>query len=144
MFGRLKTVKCFSTKNQGQKLYKHLIDYSNQNFQINFERLNIQPEHIHGLIDLPTNVMLSEYMQKLKGESSHWLNEIRIFTIKFSWQRGFGVYSVSASQLEIVKRYIENQTQHLRESTRNGKENTEYLMIKKSAQSGLNIHMVLY
>ncbi|MCG8698462.1 MAG: IS200/IS605 family transposase [Bacteroidales bacterium] len=101
----------------GIKLYDHLINYSKDTFSINFERLNIQKEHIHGLIDLPTNIMLSEFMQKLKGESSHWLNQSKMFRTKFSWQRGFGAYSVSASQLDIVKRYIENQGEHHKKST---------------------------
>ena len=35
----------------------------------------------------------------------------------FRWQRGYGAFSVSASQFEIVKRYIENQDEHHRKKT---------------------------
>ncbi|MBN2213233.1 MAG: IS200/IS605 family transposase [Bacteroidales bacterium] len=99
-------------KDYGIQLYNHLITYTREEIKVPFERLNIQPEHIHGLIDLPTNVLLSDLMRKLKGESSYWMNQNKILKNHFSWQRGFGAYSVSASQIGIVKRYIENQQNH--------------------------------
>ena len=106
-------------KEVGQKLYKHLIDYSISTFNIKFERLNIQIEHVHGLIDLPTDVRLSDYMQKLKGESSFWINQNKLTKNRFSWQRGYGAYSVCASKLEAVKRYIQNQSNHHKKRTFN-------------------------
>lgn len=74
--------------------------------------LNIQPEHLHLLIDLPSNQCLSDIVQSLKGSSSHWLNEQKLVQGKFSWQRGYGAFSVSASQLDVVKNYIRNQDEH--------------------------------
>lgn len=74
--------------------------------------IHVQPEHIHILIDLPANLCLSDFAQKIKGSSSHWLNEQKLVKGKFSWQRGYGAFSVSASQLEIVKKYIRNQDEH--------------------------------
>ena len=79
--------------------------------------LNIQPEHIHLLIDLPSNQCLSDFVQSLKGSSSHWLNEQKFVKGKFSWQRGYGAFSVSASQLDVVKDYIRNQDEHHRRKT---------------------------
>ncbi len=32
----------------------------------------------------------------------------------FTWQEGYGAFSVSASQLEVVKSYIQNQEEHHR------------------------------
>jgi hypothetical protein len=32
----------------------------------------------------------------------------------FSWQEGYGAFSVSASQVPVVKKYIENQEEHHR------------------------------
>ena len=99
-------------KDSGVLLYNHLIDYAREEIKVPFERLNIQPEHVHGLIDLPTNMMLSEIVQKLKGESSYWMNQCKILNDHFGWQRGFGAYSVSVSQINIIKKYIENQHIH--------------------------------
>jgi REP element-mobilizing transposase RayT len=100
----------------GKKLYQFLIDKSKEQ-SILIERLNIQPEHVHLLIDLPTNVALADYIKIVKGSSSHWLNQTVFVNAKFEWQRGFGSFSVSASQLEVVKRYIENQSEHHRRKT---------------------------
>jgi REP element-mobilizing transposase RayT len=74
--------------------------------------VNVQPEHIHLLVDLPSNLCLSDLVQKIKGASSHWINEQKLIHAKFSWQRGYGAFSVSASQLEVVKKYIQNQDAH--------------------------------
>lgn len=50
----------------------------------------------------------------IKGESSHWLNEQNFLKAKFNWQRGFGVFSVSESNVEDVCNYIKNQEEHHR------------------------------
>jgi putative transposase len=102
-------------KEQGEKLFDHLIKKGKE-LDISFERLNIQAEHVHALINLPTNQPLKEFMNKIKGGSSYWLNK-EVFKSQFKWQRGYGAYSVSASQLETVKRYIERQNEHHKQMT---------------------------
>lgn len=82
-----------------------------------FISLNIQPEHIHGLINLPSDKCLADFMKKIKGESSFWINQSNFIPKKFNWSRGYGGFSVSASQLEIVKRYIQNQDKHHRKKS---------------------------
>ena len=103
-------------KHAGQPLYEHLLKKAKE-LAIVFERLNIQPEHIHGVIDLPTHTCLADFMQKIKGESAHWINQQQLIPGHFSWQRGYGAYSVSASQIDTVKLYIQNQTEHHKRKT---------------------------
>jgi len=62
--------------------------------------------HIHLLFVLPASCTLAHAVQKLKGSSSRWLGD------GFSWQEGYGAFSVSPSQIEVVKKYIENQEVH--------------------------------
>jgi hypothetical protein len=45
-------------------------------------------------------------IQKIKANSSRFLGN------RFEWQEGYGVFTVSASQIETVKRYIANQAVH--------------------------------
>ncbi|MFP4548972.1 MAG: IS200/IS605 family transposase [Fidelibacterota bacterium] len=99
-----------------KKIHTHLIEKSKEQ-EIPFEILRIQPEHIHSLINLPSNRMLSEFVKSIKGETSSWINKQNIFNQKFSWQRGFGAFSVSASQFDVVKNYIKNQEDHHRSKT---------------------------
>ena len=105
----------------GQKLALHMINKA-RNEKVSFIGLNIQPEHVHGLINLPSDICLSDFMQKIKGESSFWLNQEvmqsqRLSNQKFSWQRGYVAYSVSASQIDIIKNYIINQDSHHKRTT---------------------------
>jgi putative transposase len=64
--------------------------------------------HIHLLFVLPAPRSLAHVVQKLKGSSSRWMGH------DFSWQEGYGAFSVSPSQVPIVKKYIQNQEQHHR------------------------------
>ena len=68
-------------------------------------------DHVHVLLRIPTNVPLSEAVQKLKSNSSRWLRENGRW---LGWQDGYGAFSVSASNLETVWRYILNQPKHHR------------------------------
>jgi putative transposase len=98
------------------KLFHHLINLAKE-LSIHCERLNVQPEHIHMLIILPADKTLADTAIRFKGESSRWINENNLLKGRFRWQRGYGGFSVSASQLEKVKRYIENQDEHHKRKT---------------------------
>ncbi|MBI5662522.1 MAG: transposase [Ignavibacterium album] len=45
----------------------------------------------------------------LRGSSSHYINQNRLIDTKFFWGRGYGAFSVSASQVDNVINYIKNQ-----------------------------------
>jgi len=114
----------WATKNRERVLFKdtaielfNFITKKATEINVPLESLNIQPEHIHALVNLPTNICLSDFVKNIKGASSHWLNSEQIAKSKFTWQRGFGGYSVSASQLDVVKKYIKNQSEHHKKNT---------------------------
>jgi putative transposase len=71
-------------------------------------------DHAHLLIQLPATLALAKAVQLLKGSSSRWINE---HGDEFAWQEGYGAFSVSASNLDTVKRYIANQESHHRKVT---------------------------
>lgn len=74
--------------------------------------INGMAEHIHLLIKLKPTVLFSDFLRDLKSNTSKWakLNGVR----KFAWQRRYGAFTVSGSQLQIVRNYIKNQEQHHR------------------------------
>ena len=51
-------------------------------------------------------------MQDIKGSSSKWINQKGIIRGKFKWQAGYGAFSYSHSQIDLVVKYIRNQEQH--------------------------------
>ena len=69
-------------------------------------------DHAHALLLLPPTIALAKAVQLMKGSSSHWLNQTGAAGQNFSWQEGYGAFSVSASQTDEVVRYIRNQPQH--------------------------------
>ncbi|HEX7287060.1 MAG TPA: IS200/IS605 family transposase [Candidatus Angelobacter sp.] len=71
-------------------------------------------DHIHLLLQLPPKLDLSSAVQKLKANSSKWMNERGN---RFAWQEGYGAFSVSASSLKQVISYINNQEKHHRKLT---------------------------
>ena len=100
-------------KSAAVKLSAHLHEYAQQKgvyMKINF----VNPDHVHALVDLPTNLTIEDMMQLLKGASSHWVNEQNLITGKFGWGRGYGVFSVSESGVSDVCAYIANQEEHHR------------------------------
>jgi putative transposase len=101
------------TKNVAPKLSAYLHDYAMQKgiyMKINF----VNPDHVHALIDLPTQFSIEEIMQLFKGASSHWVNEQNLIPEKFGWGRGYGVFSVSESSVPDVANYIAKQEEHHR------------------------------
>ena len=65
--------------------------------------------HAHLMIALPATVPLAKAVQVLKANSSRWLGE---HGLDFAWQEGYGAFSVSASNAEAVRHYIEHQNEH--------------------------------
>ncbi|MEW6301957.1 MAG: IS200/IS605 family transposase [Verrucomicrobiota bacterium] len=72
----------------------------------------VNPDHVHVLVDLPTNKTIEQVVQLFKGSSSHWINEQGLVNGRFAWGRGYGAFSVSQSGVAEVGRYIAKQDEH--------------------------------
>jgi len=73
-------------------------------------------DHVHVLVSLPTTFSVAKAMQLLKGNASKWLRETfpELRTQGFTWQEGFGAFSISISGVEDTARYIQTQEEHHR------------------------------
>jgi REP element-mobilizing transposase RayT len=75
------------------------------------------PDHTHVLLGLKPNIAPSDLIGDLKTGSTNHINEQRWIGCRFSWQEGYGAFSVSHSNLDRVANYIRNQeTHHCRKS----------------------------
>lgn len=71
--------------------------------------------HVHILCSINHSTVLCDLMRHVKGSSSRWINTNPKFPQQgFSWQIGYAAFSVSHSNVEVVKRYIANQEAHHR------------------------------
>lgn len=68
-------------------------------------------DHMHVLFRLPPTMALSESVALIKSNTSKWLGEMGR---NFSWQEGYGAFSVSSSNINRVIRYIDTQEAHHR------------------------------
>jgi len=68
-------------------------------------------DHIHLLVELPQALALSKAVLTIKSNSSRWAH---VRGHKFVWQEGYAAFSVSASLVPAVVRYIQNQEVHHR------------------------------
>jgi REP element-mobilizing transposase RayT len=69
-------------------------------------------DHVHALFALSRTHSISSVVKEIKRTSSSWAKEVSPKVQKFRWQRGYGAFSVSQSNLDDVIRYIENQEEH--------------------------------
>jgi REP element-mobilizing transposase RayT len=73
-------------------------------------------DHVHLLIGLRATHRLSDVLREIKVTSSKWVHETTGVR-RFSWQDGYGAFSVSPGQADEVRKYIASQEEHHRRKT---------------------------
>ena len=68
--------------------------------------------HIHILATMPKTMSVSEFVQKIKANSSRWIKTLDKYYESFAWQEGYGAFCVSPSLLKKTIHYIETQEEH--------------------------------
>ena len=94
-----------------ENVISHIRENAKQK-NIFLDHINGYYEHLHALISMGGKQNISEIMQKIKGESSFWINKNKLTRLKFQWQDDFYAVSVGMDQLEILREYIRNQVSH--------------------------------
>ena len=74
--------------------------------------INNVPNHLHLLVGFNTTLSMADFMEEVKAISSKFINDQGWVSGKFEWQRGYGVFSYSRSQIDSVIKYIMNQQEH--------------------------------
>lgn len=74
-------------------------------------------DHIHILCCLSRNYSISKVVGEMKRSSSKWIKTKGAALGKFSWQNGYGAFSVSQSQVDSVRKYIASQEEHHKKKT---------------------------
>jgi putative transposase len=74
-------------------------------------------DHVHIAATLPRTLSQADMVQQIKTSATHWLKRQHKSLAAFAWQRGYGVFSISKSQLSALTRYVDNQEEHHRKRT---------------------------
>ncbi|MBM3997880.1 MAG: IS200/IS605 family transposase, partial [Planctomycetes bacterium] len=71
-------------------------------------------DHVHLYLRWRPDGSVSDLMRTVKARSSKWVHDTFVNLAAFAWQEGYGVFTVSKSQEDAVKKYIAGQAEHHR------------------------------
>ena len=106
--------------------YKNLltacIRRSASRHNIKIIELDVQPEHVHCVVEVSFTMSISKTLQLLKGGSSKLFFEFHEkarlrYPRGHLWSRGKFASSVGFVQLDVVRNYVRNQSEHHGNST---------------------------
>jgi putative transposase len=94
------------------ELYAYMATIAKNNVDSPALIINGVEDHVHLLIRLSRKFAIMQVIQECKVETSKWLKRQSTVSSDFAWQAGYGAFSVSASSVNEVKNYIQNQKEH--------------------------------
>jgi len=75
-------------------------------------KINGVEDHIHVLLSLGRTIAVSKLVAEIKANSSRWIKTKNRQSCEFSWQSGYGAFSVSRPQINGAIKYLEGQKEH--------------------------------
>ncbi len=99
------------TSEREARLYNYIISKSDELNTI-IHAINGIENHIHLVASIPPKISISDFVQKIKGSITHYINHLYPAKDMFAWQRGYGVFSLGSKQLEQAVTYVKNQKEH--------------------------------
>ena len=88
-----------------------------QNYKHKMLAVNAMPDHIHIFIGYNVNHLIPDLVENIKTSSNAWIKKNRLTEYRFDWQKGYGAFSHSRSQLDTVVKYVLNQEEHHNKKT---------------------------
>lgn len=104
------------TKDWKERLHKYITGIV-QNHGHKMIAINSMPDHLHLLFGMRPTQSLSDLMRIVKGDSSEWINKMRLTSTPFRWQEGYGAFSYEKKKISVVAAYIGNQELHHQNKT---------------------------
>jgi len=96
-------------------LYDHL-RYQCREMGVTLYAVNGMPDHVHLACNVPMSRSLSQFIGRVKGGSSHFINHHPDWQndsqVCLYWQTGCGVLTYTQKDLMRVIAYIDSQKQH--------------------------------
>ena len=75
------------------------------------------PDHIHIFIGYNLNQLIPDLVESIKTSSNAWIKHNKLSKYKFEWQKGYGAFTHSNSQIDAVVKYVLNQEAHHKKKT---------------------------
>ena len=114
----------FSPKNRNaliQKIWKNDLEkYITGIVQNNGHKMlaiGSMSDHIHIFLGYNVNQLIPKLVEQIKTSSNDWIKKNKLSQFKIEWQKGYGAFSYSRSQLNTVINYVLNQEEHHRKKS---------------------------
>ncbi len=88
-----------------------------QNHSHKLIAIGTMPDHIHIFIGYNLNQTIPDLVEIIKTSSDHWIKERKFTKFKFNWQKGYGAFTHSHLQIDVVAKYVLNQEAHHHKQT---------------------------
>ena len=75
------------------------------------------PDHVHIFSDLHPTLCLSDYVKNIKLASNTWMTENGKFPLFKGWQDGYGAFTYSAKDRDMIIDYVRDQKEHHKKYT---------------------------
>lgn len=85
-----------------------------QNTRHKLLAISAMPDHIHIFIGYNVNQLIADLVEQIKTSSNLWIKEKKLSKFRFEWQKGYGAFTKSKSDVDVVSKYIMNQEEHHR------------------------------
>ena len=92
-------------------LYEAIRDYCHRYHGVSLLAVGGTQNHIHMVIQAEPAVCLSDLVGKVKGFSSHEINQ-KVGAKTLQWQKGYGIETFAKRNLAAMTRYVERQKEH--------------------------------
>ena len=69
-------------------------------------------DHIHILVGFCPALSIEDLVRDIKRSSALYINSNHLLVSKFSWQEGYGAFTVGYRDLDNVYKYVLNQQEH--------------------------------
>jgi REP element-mobilizing transposase RayT len=83
-----------------------------QNHRHKMLAIGTMPDHVHILVGYNVNQLIPDLVEVVKTSSNAFIKGKRLTKFKFEWQKGYGAFTHSHSQIDHVVKYILSQEQH--------------------------------
>jgi REP element-mobilizing transposase RayT len=118
-FGEILVHVVFSTKQRQRwlddqinlELYPYIVKILN-NHNCRVLQIGGIDNHIHILCDILKTLPIAKLIEEIKSSSSKWIKTKGQKYQEFSWQQGYGAFTVSPCQKNLLCNYISKQKQH--------------------------------
>ncbi len=114
----------FSTKNRERLLHKsmreqlfaYISGIINNKGQFSLA-VNGYLDHVHIFLSMKPDTAVSDLVKSIKQSSTNFIKEKGLIKNRFAWQKGYGAFTYSRSQIDDVVNYIVNQEEHHKHKT---------------------------